>query len=326
MTMQDAALAAQHHDKLNSRPGGGVGTKEKTMAAWFEGMFGAEFGALGMWTTILLAAALSVLVLYWLVRRTMSGTFVSGGRGRRPRLAVLDAAAVDSRRRIVLVRRDETEHLILIGGPTDVVIEQGIQTDVAAVQPAATKAEKPAKESPKKAEPVETAEPKVAKVDDRKVAVKREVPIPEKQVERAADSPPPPAATVEPIVPARRATDVDRVSASEAPLASAPAPERHTGLHTSASVASAVAAERFAPPTPKPEPSPPVATEINRPQEAPALTATPASGSTDLDSALLRELESTLDRPPANEPQPRKTGEIDEEMAEMIAEMGRERA
>jgi outer membrane biosynthesis protein TonB len=39
----------------------------------------------------------------------------------------MDATAVDSHRRLVLIRRDDVEHLILIGGPTDVVVEQGIQ-------------------------------------------------------------------------------------------------------------------------------------------------------------------------------------------------------
>jgi hypothetical protein len=63
----------------------------------------------------------------WLVRRFASnrlGTNVN--RGRMPRLAVIDAAAVDGRRRLVLVRRDNVEHLLMIGGPTDVVIESHI--------------------------------------------------------------------------------------------------------------------------------------------------------------------------------------------------------
>jgi flagellar biogenesis protein FliO len=47
-------------------------------------------------------------------------------RGRQPRLAVIDAAAVDGRRRLVLIRRDNVEHLLMIGGPTDVVVEQNI--------------------------------------------------------------------------------------------------------------------------------------------------------------------------------------------------------
>lgn len=51
---------------------------------------------------------------------------MSAARGRPPRLAVIDAAHVDGRRRIVLVRRDNVEHLLLIGGPTDVVVEPNI--------------------------------------------------------------------------------------------------------------------------------------------------------------------------------------------------------
>lgn len=49
-----------------------------------------------------------------------------GPRGRQPRLAVIDAAAVDARRRLVLIKRDNTEHLLMIGGPTDIVIESNI--------------------------------------------------------------------------------------------------------------------------------------------------------------------------------------------------------
>jgi len=39
----------------------------------------------------------------------------------------MDATAVDSHRRLVLVRRDDIEHLLLIGGPTDVVVERDIR-------------------------------------------------------------------------------------------------------------------------------------------------------------------------------------------------------
>src|SRR5690606_20323006 len=49
------------------------------------------------------------------------------GRGRVPRLALVDAMPVDGRRRLVLVRRDNVEHLLIIGGPADVVVEAGIQ-------------------------------------------------------------------------------------------------------------------------------------------------------------------------------------------------------
>lgn len=63
----------------------------------------------------------------WLVRRFAGNRLgANAGRGRMPRLAVIDAAAVDGRRRLVLVRRDNVEHLLMIGGPTDIVVEPNI--------------------------------------------------------------------------------------------------------------------------------------------------------------------------------------------------------
>src|SRR5688572_23932418 len=44
-----------------------------------------------------------------------------------PRLAVMEQASVDRMRRLVLIRRDDVEHLIMTGGPVDVVIETGIK-------------------------------------------------------------------------------------------------------------------------------------------------------------------------------------------------------
>ncbi|MBX9926456.1 MAG: flagellar biosynthetic protein FliO [Hyphomicrobiaceae bacterium] len=42
------------------------------------------------------------------------------------RIDVVDQTSVDARRRLVLIRRDNVEHLIMTGGPVDVVIETGI--------------------------------------------------------------------------------------------------------------------------------------------------------------------------------------------------------
>ena len=74
---------------------------------------------------VLLGLACLALVL-WMVRRRPSSPFIRGGRNRQPRLSVLDPAAVDTRRRLLLVRRDDVEHLLMIGGPTDIVIESRI--------------------------------------------------------------------------------------------------------------------------------------------------------------------------------------------------------
>jgi hypothetical protein len=61
----------------------------------------------------------------------------SSSRGRQPRLAVIDAAAVDGRRRLILIRRDNVEHLLMIGGPSDVVVEANIVRAAAAGREAA---------------------------------------------------------------------------------------------------------------------------------------------------------------------------------------------
>ncbi|MEA2921210.1 MAG: flagellar protein FliO/FliZ [Bradyrhizobium sp.] len=69
----------------------------------------------------------------WLVRRFAGNRLgTNPNRGRMPRLAVIDAAAVDNRRRLVLVRRDNIEHLLMIGGPTDIVVEANIVRATAA--------------------------------------------------------------------------------------------------------------------------------------------------------------------------------------------------
>ena len=49
------------------------------------------------------------------------------GRGsRQPRLGIVDVYDLDRQRQLLLLRRDNVEHLLLIGGPNDVVIETNI--------------------------------------------------------------------------------------------------------------------------------------------------------------------------------------------------------
>ena len=54
--------------------------------------------------------------------------------GKKGRLSVVEVLSVDAKRRLVLLRRDAKEHLVLLGVAGDVVIETGIPTeDFAAV-------------------------------------------------------------------------------------------------------------------------------------------------------------------------------------------------
>ncbi|MGD9668480.1 MAG: hypothetical protein AB7U75_05415 [Hyphomicrobiaceae bacterium] len=54
-----------------------------------------------------------------------NGASVFGNRAER-RLDVVEQSSIDGRRRLVLVRRDNVEHLIMTGGPVDLVIETNI--------------------------------------------------------------------------------------------------------------------------------------------------------------------------------------------------------
>lgn len=79
--------------------------------------FSALFAALALFIII------AVIVVRLLFTRRLRAP---GGRGRQARLGVVDAFDLDRQRQLVLVRRDNVEHLIMIGGPTDVVIETSI--------------------------------------------------------------------------------------------------------------------------------------------------------------------------------------------------------
>src|SRR5215467_10881866 len=91
-----------------------------------ESLFGAEMPLAVRFFVAFLIVLGVIGAVWWTVRRFGSGRLGASTRGRQPRLAVIDAAAVDNRRRLVLVRRDNIEHLLMIGGPTDIVVEQNI--------------------------------------------------------------------------------------------------------------------------------------------------------------------------------------------------------
>ena len=60
--------------------------------------------------------------LAWLARRYGfgSGLGVTSGRGR---LRIVETTAIDARRRLILIRRDATEHLVLVSPTHETVIE-----------------------------------------------------------------------------------------------------------------------------------------------------------------------------------------------------------
>ncbi|MBL6954483.1 MAG: flagellar biosynthetic protein FliO [Alphaproteobacteria bacterium] len=70
----------------------------------------------------------------WLARRWGMGGVQTGKRGPSGRLEVVEVLSVDPRRRLVLIRRDDREHLILLGADGERVIETGI-TPVGGARP-----------------------------------------------------------------------------------------------------------------------------------------------------------------------------------------------
>ena len=79
-----------------------------------------------------IAALLFVVALFALSVWAFKAFFGSsdndaGKKGREKRLGVVETAQVDANRRLCLVRRDDVEHLLIIGGPVDVVVETGIK-------------------------------------------------------------------------------------------------------------------------------------------------------------------------------------------------------
>lgn len=68
--------------------------------------------------------ALIVLGVWGLKLLTRAGENIS--RSKQRRLVVVDSANVDGKRKVMIIRRDNVEHLIMTGGPQDLVIESGI--------------------------------------------------------------------------------------------------------------------------------------------------------------------------------------------------------
>lgn len=246
-------------------------------------------------------------VAAWLVRR-FAGSRIGANtqRGRMPRLAVIDAAAVDGRRRLVLVRRDNVEHLLMIGGPTDIVVEPNIVRaapgrDQLPQRPSA--AEPPrlapmpdtggwADEAPRP-ELVDHPEPQMPEPPPRpaRPSFADEVRRPAPTLAERRSEPPLAGFPPEPMAPrlereARPEPLPPRVARSEPPLM--PRPPRQS----EPAKVPPVRAERAA--TPPPPPPPPVPQAPPAPPPAPA--AAPSSAEQNL-AEMAQRLEAALRRP-----------------------------
>jgi flagellar protein FliO/FliZ len=91
-----------------------------------EPVFGESGAIVAQFFVILVFVLILTGVCYWLFRRYYGTALPTGGRSRVPRLGVVDSLSIDHRHRLVLIRRDNVEHLLLIGKTTDLVVEPSI--------------------------------------------------------------------------------------------------------------------------------------------------------------------------------------------------------
>ena len=94
------------------------------MPNWVDKILNSQSVQLGLAAVAFLIALLLVIVI---ARMLMGGRLrLPGSRARQARLGIVDAFDLDRQRQLIIVRRDNTEHLIMIGGPNDLVIESEI--------------------------------------------------------------------------------------------------------------------------------------------------------------------------------------------------------
>lgn len=71
----------------------------------------------------LLFVVLLIVAVAWVLRRLGLGGVAVTRAARQRRLGVVEVLALDAKRRLVLVRRDDREHLILLSATGDLVVE-----------------------------------------------------------------------------------------------------------------------------------------------------------------------------------------------------------
>ncbi|MGO4523581.1 hypothetical protein AB4097_01820 [Microvirga sp. 2MCAF35] len=281
---------------------------------------------------IAFAIILILLVLFGVVFRKLTGARLmmpgsDRGRGsRQPRLGIVDVYDLDRQRQLLLLRRDNVEHLLLIGGPNDVVIETNIVRVAGAripAQPSDAGVERfePTLDQPSRAPQVETTgRPSIESQLAAQLGAFVRRPSEESDVDEELS----PVASMSAPVPAHPEPVLkpDAVAVSATPTIQGLRAEARTPSFQNAPPAPAPAVERaeprpsFTPPpfqsraTPVP-PAPPVQPEPVRPPEpAPveqqAASPRPASEA-GLLSDMAKQLEEALKRPASPVPPPSMT-------------------
>ncbi len=308
------------------------------MRAWLADIVGEDMATGAMLVIVTLAIVIAFAILFAIYRSFSTSGVGNNRRTRQARLAVMDAAAVDSKRRLVLIRRDDVEHLVMIGGPSDIVVEQNIKRQQVAhpgkVQQTSRPAAPPAasKSQPQAAAPPSQAGQKLPEVTPppaRSATVMpthEPVPKPATQIPAPKKPQPAPAPKIQPDAkPAE-----PEIPPTPAPIAVAPVKKPPI-------VTGAISATGLTPPTDRPtEPAPPRITPATvdvaskpvppvlsstLPRPSPARIETPEKPTenqlSSFEDELAMELGETIvtDTPLASE------GSLSTELDELLSEM-----
>lgn len=93
------------------------------MTEWLNTIVGEAVAPYATLAIALVVVLILIALFFRLIKAMRSGAMHGGQRNR---LSIVEAATLEGKRRLVLVRRDDVEHLILIGGENDVVVEHNI--------------------------------------------------------------------------------------------------------------------------------------------------------------------------------------------------------
>jgi flagellar protein FliO/FliZ len=98
---------------------------------WLQSVFGSDGSPIVQYVVIFAVIFAALAAIVFTVRRLTGRSLAlpgrTGSRGRQPRLGIVDVYELDRARQLILLRRDNVEHLLLVGGPNDVVVERNIQ-------------------------------------------------------------------------------------------------------------------------------------------------------------------------------------------------------
>jgi flagellar protein FliO/FliZ len=237
-------------------------------------LFGMELPTAVNFVIAFVVVLLLIGAATWLVRRVGTGRSDAAARGRLPRLAVVDAAAVDSRRKLVIIRRDNVEHLLMIGGPSDVVVETNIVRATAATSR-------------------EIAPARNGQAD----TAPRAMPLPDPTPWPLQPEPVPgPISTLR----ARNAADEAWRTPGDTPAGSAPEVRPVRPVDTLAGLAEELARPITEPPAPRaPAPQPPPQRPASPPPVATTNVPLPSPGAEQSLAEMAQRLEAALRRPTA---------------------------